>query len=89
MARRFGWTVAVDRGCKDVHLEELTVRAAYGMLMQPVMDLRRQRWQELVAETLTGQVDQDVTELQLNTQHTLMLDLWRQVKWHNQHKQMY
>lgn len=37
-----------------------------------------------------GGVAEDlVTELQINTQRTLMQELWRRVKWHDQHKQVY
>ena len=89
MVRRLGWTVQTEGLPVDIHLHQLTVRAAYGMLLQPVVQLRQQRWQHMIAEATTGSADQPVSALQVTTQRKLMHDLWRHVKWHNQHKQLY
>lgn len=90
MVQRLGWVVQTADGLPvDIHMHQLTVRTAYRMLLQPVVQLRQQRWQQMISEATTGSVDQPVSALQTNTQCKLMHDLWRHVKWHNQHKQLY
>jgi hypothetical protein len=86
MLQRLGWVLR--DGVTVIHLAQLTVRAAYSMLLNPVADLRQQRWRQLISQA-TGVTEQQVSCAQLHEHGTLMHDVWRRIKWHNQHKQVY
>ena len=92
LIERLGWKVPNDEGDPTttiaVPLASLSVRLAYRMLLQPVVDLRVERWKAFIAEAL----DLDVASIDgahVHDLRRLLALIWRRIKWGNNKKVLY
>jgi hypothetical protein len=67
-------------------LASLSVRMAYRMLTQPVVQMRvERRWRTFIADAL-GVDAAEVDNIHMHSLHRLLAVIWRRVKWGNNKK---
>jgi exonuclease III len=93
LMQRLGWKVPNDDNRDPtatvvVPLASLSVRMAYRMLLQPVVEKRVERWKAFIAEAR----DLDVAAVDgahVQLLRGLLATIWRQIKWSNNRKVLY
>jgi hypothetical protein len=93
LMERLGWQVPSDdhrdpSATIVVPLASLSVRMAYRMLLQPVVEQRVDRWKAFIAEAH----DLDVAVVvgtQVQLLRGLLATIWRRIKWSNDRKVLY
>jgi hypothetical protein len=85
---RLGWKVPNEDGGSELAVvprASLSVRMAYRMLMQPVVQTRVERWRTFIADALGVDVA-EVDNIHMHSLHRLLAVIWRRVKWGNNRK---